>query len=240
MMVIREEFNLRFEEIERYFTFLEDIEKFDYPQNFQIIDEELVKILKANGFLLLYNLIESSVYYSILEIFEELKYQKIEYQEISPQLKKFWLKTKFKNQDEQTHQNIAQKSFTFIEEIINKFPIDLLINKIDYGGSITPQIIRQLSIELGLDFKDLGYKNYPNGSALVSIKDKRNELAHGKYSFGQIGKDLSYYGETKVVNDEIKIIKFGLIHYKQFTIEHLSEFISSVENYIQNQHYKTA
>ncbi len=238
MMIIRDEFNLRFEEIERYFTFLEDIEKFDYPQNVQIIDEELVKILKANGFLLLYNLIESSVYYSILEIFEELKYQKVKYQEISPQLKKFWLKTKFKNVEKQTHQNIAQKSFTFIEEIINKFPIDLLINKIDYGGSITPEIIRQFSSEIGLNFQELSYNDYPNGLALISIKDKRNELAHGKYSFGQIGKDLSYYGETKLVNDEIKIIEFGLMHYKQFTIEHLSEFIASVETYIQNQQYK--
>ncbi len=236
--MIREEFNLRFEEINRYFTFLEKIEMFDYKSSSQIIDEELVKILKANGFLLLYNIIESSVYNSILEIFEELKHHKIKYENITPQLKKFWLKTKFKNQEELTNQNIAQKSFEFVEEIINKFPINLLINKIDYGGTITPQKIRQLSIELGLDFQELNYKDFPNGEALVSIKNKRNDLAHGKFSFGQIGKDLSYFGEIKLVNDEEKIIKFGLVHYKNFTIEHISEFITSVETYIKNQSYK--
>ncbi|MDI9364506.1 MAG: MAE_28990/MAE_18760 family HEPN-like nuclease [Flavobacterium sp.] len=235
--MVREEFNLRVEEIERYYTFLQNIEQFDYTQGSQLIDENLAKILKANGFLLLYNLIESSVYHSIIEIFEELKNKKITYQSITPQLKKFWLKTKFKNEEAQTHQSISQKSFVYIEEIINNFPIDLLIKTIDYGGTITPNKIRQLSNELGLSFKEFSYKDYPNGKALTNIKAKRNELAHGKYSFGQIGRNLSFSGQTKEVNGEIKIIEFGLIHFKEFTITHLSEFINSVEDYIKGKKY---
>lgn len=235
LKMLRQEYDLRVEEIEQYFDFLKEIEENKW---IQLVNEDLSKILKANGFLLLYNLIESCIYFSIIEIFEEINNQEKKYIDVIPKIKNFWLRTKFKNQEEQTHQSISQKFYNYIDEIINGSILLLEIEKIDYGGTLTPAKIRQLAKELGLDFKEETYKEYPNGKAMTDIKDKRNDLAHGKFSFGQVGRDLTYAGTVKFIGEDMKIIKFGLVHYKEFAILHLSEFITSVEIYLQNKSYK--
>jgi hypothetical protein len=236
--MVRDEFEIRKTEIEKYFIFLKEIEQNKW---IGLVSEDLSKILKANGFLLLYNLIESCVYFSIIEIFEEIKNNGIKYVDVIPQIRLFWLKTKFKNQKEQTNNSVSQKFHQYINDIINEAILELEIKKIDYGGSLTPEKLRELAEDLGLIFNDVSYKPYPNGKALTNIKDKRNDLAHGKYSFGQIGKDLTYNGSIKQIGDnEPKIIEFGLTHYKEFTLTHLSEYISSVESFILKKQYKTA
>jgi hypothetical protein len=236
-MQVREEFELRKSEIENYFIFLKEIEEDKW---IGLINPELSKVMKANGFLLLYNLIESYVYYSIIEIFSEVKYNEVKYKEAIDEVKTFWLKTKFKNQDEKTNLSTIQKFKNYIEEIIEEKIMELEIERIDYGGSLTPQKIREISNNLGVCFSESNYKDYPNGKALTDIKEKRNHLVHGKFSFGQIGKDLTYKGEVKQIgDDEPKIQKFGLNHYKFFSFQYLDEFINSVETYIQNQSYKS-
>lgn len=233
--MLRQEYNLRVVEIEQYFNFLKEIEEDKW---IQLVNEDLAKVLKANGFLLLYNLIESCIYFSIIEIFEEIKNQEIKYIDVIPSIKKFWLKTKFKNQEEQTHQSISQKFHSYIEEIITDSVLKLEIGKIDYGGTLTPEKIRKIAQDLGLEFIANSYKEYPNGKAITDIRDKRNDLAHGKYSFGQVGRELTYSGTVRHIGEDTKIIKFGLVHYKEFTILHLSEYITSVEDYLQNKSYK--
>lgn len=234
--MVRQEFDTRKIEIENYFNFLKEIEQDKW---ISLVNHDLSKVLKANGFLLLYNLIESCVYYSIKEIFEEIEANNLKYTEVISQIKLFWLKSKFKNQENQTHQNIAEKFKTYIEEIIQETILVLEIERIDYGGSLTPQKIRKISNDLGINFNDNNYKKFPNGKALTNIKDKRNDLVHGKSSFGEIGRNLTFNGKTKQIGeDEPKILEFGLTHYKDFTIVHLSEFINSVETYILNQEYR--
>lgn len=242
--MLQDEFEIRVKEIEKYFLFLQNVEG-DYriitdfsKTNDYLIDDDLSKILKANGFLLLYNLIESTMFNSIVEIFNELKIQRVGYSSLSVELRKFWLKTKYKNQKGETHINNSQKFYFYIEEVINNLPIELIVERIDYGGSLDADKIRKLSIELGIDFCDSNYKEYPNGKVFKEIRDKRNALAHGKLSFSYIGKDLTFSGTTKTVNDDDKIIKLGLVHFKDFTVQHLRVFIESVEEYIRNEKYR--
>ena len=82
MITVRNEFNDRVIEIGKYFQLLEKLE-LDYntlSSRNQIeapfpIDVDLFRILKANGFLLLYNLIESTILNSVIAIFDELSFK---------------------------------------------------------------------------------------------------------------------------------------------------------------------
>jgi hypothetical protein len=242
--MLRDEFETRVREIEIYFLLLQKIEgdykiitDFNRTEDFRI-DDDLSKILKANGFLLLYNLIESTLFNSIVEIFDELKTNGITYNAISSELKKFWLKTKYRNQEEETHLNTSQKFYDYVEEIFKNLPIELIVNRIDYGGSIDAKKIKDLSNDLGISFSDNNYKAYPNGNAFSKIKDYRNKLAHGSHSFAYIGKDHTYSGKTKKGdNDEEIVTEFGLAHFKRFTVEHLKVFVDAVEEYLRNKSY---
>ena len=243
--MLRDEFDTRVSEIEKYFLLLQKIEgdykiitDFNRTEDFRI-DDDLSKILKANGFLLLYNLIESTLFNSVVEIFDELKTNGITYNAISSELKKFWLKTKYRNQEEETHLNTSQKFYDYVEEIVKNLPIELIVNRIDYGGSIDAKKIKDFSNDLGLSFNDNNYKSYPNGKAFSIIRDYRNKLAHGSNSFASIGKDHTFKGKTKKGdNNEDIVTEFGLEHFKKFTIEHLTAFVNSVESYINNELYR--
>lgn len=87
------DFNKRAKEVNDYFIFLENLEKqttklalLDPTGQYQIqsIDPELAKNLKANGFLLLYNLVESTMRNAIEAIFEEFKNKSISFDQLKP------------------------------------------------------------------------------------------------------------------------------------------------------------
>lgn len=97
MQTVISDFNTRVQEINKYFLFLDGlvnetiklvILEDGVEQKIREIDRDLVKTLKANGFLLLYNLIESSMTNAIEAIFDELKEKKIPFDSVRIEIKK--------------------------------------------------------------------------------------------------------------------------------------------------------
>ena len=65
-------------------------------------------------------------------------------------------------------------------------------------------------------------KTAKNGTTLVKVKTKRNELAHGKISFSDCGRDISI--------DELNQIQKDVIAY-------LEKILNNIEDYIENKSY---
>src|SRR4030067_3498224 len=104
MINVKREFQDRHYEIDKYFQFLETLEN-DFRNLINLnsqnetqyqIDDDLFKILKANGFLLLYNLIESTILNSIIAIFDELSISNKSFKDVSEKIRRYWLKDKYK------------------------------------------------------------------------------------------------------------------------------------------------
>lgn len=79
MNTVIQDFETRVEEVDKYFIFLESlinettklaVSDSAGKYKTQSIDSELAKTLKANGFLLLYNLVESTMRNAIEAIFD--------------------------------------------------------------------------------------------------------------------------------------------------------------------------
>ncbi len=81
-------------EIEIYFDFLKLIL---IDNNISQINSDLQKILKANSFILLYNLIESSTSKAIEDIYLDLKVKSIEFKNLKEGIKKTIIKSIRKN-----------------------------------------------------------------------------------------------------------------------------------------------
>ena len=216
-MIFRNDFDSKVCEVENYFSFLEKVE-YEYVFLFKkgeekpfIINDELFKILKANGFL-------------ILSIFDEIKQQNLSYADISEKIRLYWSKHKYKYDETITEKRLFEKFHQIVNEIINNIPIEI-INRIEYGGSLDAKKIRKVSSDLGIDFSEEHYKENKHGECFLKIKNYRNSLAHGKKSFSEIGREITY--------NEIDNI-LGLKNYKDFTIEHLTHFLDSVEEYIES------
>jgi hypothetical protein len=222
----RLDFEERKKEIDNYLAFIvilsdDENTRLKYRKDDGIIEEkisdQLQKILIANGFLLLYNLIEATVRSSIAEIYFEVRDKGITFGELSEKLKKIWI--------EQTTDSLKEGIFKqdtlnkqvldIAEAVLKKETVTLLKEKMDFSGNLDAQKIRELA-------KKFGFETPRDGRSLATIKDKRNRLAHGEYTFSEIGRDFT-------VKD--------LDKFKNETFEFLSDAIDKIKDFIINRRY---
>jgi len=241
--MVREEFRSRVVEIETYFNFLKEVD-YDFKQltdfeasKFYRIDDELVKILKANGFLLLYNLIESTILNCIVAIFDELRMKNIEYKDLTEQLKKYWIKNKYKHDPKVKDETIVNQFYLIIKEIVDSVSIDINKSRIDFAGSLDTEKIMTVVGQIGVTLNLSHFRLDKHKLVFEDIVKNRNNLAHGKLTFSQVAEDITYKGETRELGSIEKIDKFGMVHYKNYTIEHLEKVIDSIEAYILSESY---
>jgi hypothetical protein len=221
------EFNKRINEINIYFQTIDLLDKgrcsiscIDILGNTtqKEIDNELSKILKANGFLLLYNLVEATIKSSIDEIFIAIHSSNITFKELTENLKQLWITYQIKDLRENTFNvsTLRSKVMSITELILTN---ELMLFKsecINISGNIDAKKVREIA-------KQFGYIEPRNGSILLTIKNKRNHLAHGEYTFAEIGKDYT-------VND--------LLRFKDETEVYLTEVLENIDQYIEKTGYK--
>jgi len=219
MINTKSEYNKRLSEVDIYFDTLQLLDKGSCKivcndilgqQSEKDIDSNLSTILKANGFLLLYNLVEATIRNSINDIFVSVHSQNITFRHLTDNLRKLWVKQEIKNLK---HEDIFNLSKKILENELILFKAEC----VNISGNIDAQKIRDIA-------KQFGYQETGNGRDLVTIKDKRNKLAHGEYTFSEIGRDYT-------VRD--------LIDFKNNTKSYLDNVLSNIEQYINNKDYKT-
>ncbi|MBD1939433.1 MAE_28990/MAE_18760 family HEPN-like nuclease [Microcoleus sp. FACHB-68] len=217
-----QDFNERSREVSKYFMFLKSLEqgttklslegKGGIPK-IKEINSELIKTLKASGFLLLYNLVEATMRNAIQAIFDELQTQGVSYDQIRPELKRIVLK------------NLKKRDPDKIYLSITAISIDIIIAGFDkedlFSGNLDCRKIRRTATEYGFShFTDPTKTG--DGTDLLIIKSNRNDLAHGFKSFAEVGKDQTAE---------------QLLEVKNKTIIYLRQILQNIEQYLSNQDY---
>lgn len=211
------EYNKRLSEVELYFDSLSLLDKgtceikcVDIVGNVttKSIDTQLSTILKANGFLLLYNLIEATIRKSIDAVLNSIHNESVSFGTLSDKLRKIWLRQESKNMN-------SEKLIHIAESILNRSIISFEKESINISGNIDAQEIRNI-------LKQLGGTEISDGRNLKIIKDKRNNLAHGEFTFSEIGRNYT-------IRD--------LIKYKEETTNYLLSVLKEIESFITNKMY---
>jgi hypothetical protein len=213
----KSEYQKRLDEVEMYFNTIKVLDSGICKivctdilgnQTERRIDDELSKVLKANGFLLLYNLIEATIRNSISAIFGAMHAQNMTFKKLTDNLRKLWINQEVKNLKKE---ELLSLFSSILEDELIKFKAEC----VNISGNIDAQRIRDIA-------KQFGYKESRDGRDLVTIKEKRNKLAHGEFTFSEIGKDYS-------VSD--------LIKFKDNTKDYLEDVLINIEVYINNKEY---
>jgi len=233
-MLIREEFEKRVEEINSFYEILNIIEK-DRPkimardihsdENLILpISPSKIDTLRSTSYLLLYNLIESTVYNAITSIFDEIKDNGLRYFDIIEDVQKYWLNNLYKHDDKKKKETVIETIMSIANKIFTD-TIALASNEINYGGSLDARTIfaTAKSMQINIDNVRRIYDNTIHGQVLIDIKKKRNWLAHGEKSFIEVGSSSTFS---------------QLNEAKNYVCDFLGEFINSVEEYITNKHYQ--
>lgn len=222
---VNSDFNKRKSEVNEYFYFLEKLNNDNINLSYInkngvqefAISAKLQRIFIANTFLLLYNLVESTIRNSIVTIYTKIQDDETVYNDLSEKIKQIWLHKNGKKFSIYSNDNTIEINLQkIINDVVNNKIIKLTKDDIHISGNIDAQEIRNLADKIG-------FEPSSNGRQLVDIKEKRNRLAHGEHTFHDVGKDFTY-------ND--------LSAYKETTFTHLEDVISKIKNFIDEEKYK--
>ncbi|GAB3514234.1 MAE_28990/MAE_18760 family HEPN-like nuclease [Emticicia fontis] len=219
-------------EIEQYFNFLKAIENGGVNlHNASIsvfrIDTELINILKATTFLLLYNLIESTVRNILWDIHQIIKSDTtVLYSNLQHDLKKVLIGRKVSADFRTTDDTITNQVFSIIETTFNSYselhPVKKEDIKID-GGNLNMDKLRDAFKKYGIN-SGLQERSTQQKEAFKDTKTNRNLLAHGDKTFNNCGKDFSF-----IELEEKKNFIFDFLENKVFVV---------AEDFINQDRYK--
>ncbi len=221
----KNDFDYRKIEVEDYFSFLkiinDDATLIKYVNGAEIVEKKISNKFQtmfiANAFLILYNLIESTVKNSIVEIYNKIKEDKNSYENLSENLQKIWINQKIDNLKEGTynHDTLLKTIQSIAKNVLAKETIALSKDDINISGNIDAKKIRELA-------ENIGFEKSSNGRNLQNIKDKRNRLAHGEQTFYDVGKNFTFQ---------------ELNGFKQETFDYLTDVIEKIEKFIVDIEY---
>jgi hypothetical protein len=187
MQSVKADFRERASEVRRYFHFVFaaangsaeiNIIKED-PDTLGIGErDELLKTLKASCYLLLYNLVESTMRNVIETIFDEFRAENVRFDDCRDEIKRLVLVNfRARNPD---------KLLAKLTDIACHVVTETFEAKEMFAGNIDAKEIRETADKFGFAPPS---KN--TGWMMRSVKDNRNDLAHGNKSFSEIGKDVT-------------------------------------------------
>ncbi|MCE2717736.1 MAG: MAE_28990/MAE_18760 family HEPN-like nuclease [Dolichospermum sp.] len=222
MQSVLTDFDTRVEEVNKYFHFLEQLStgktklavlEDSGEHRIKPIDAELERTLKANGYLLLYNLVESTMRNAILAIFDELKSREISFNSVRIEIKNIVLDNLKKHLTNDFHSQITDISIDIIKAEFNRIKL--------FSGNVNRDQITTIARKYGFS-PSTDYTRTKHGKNLDTVLKNRNYLAHGNESFANVGRDVT-------IGDIVQI--------KNEVVEYLRQILINIENYLDNQEY---
>jgi MAE_28990/MAE_18760-like HEPN len=215
-----DDFKERAKDVSDYLHFLRDLEQgqilLSKDGGISKIDSELDKSLKATGFLLLYNLIESTMRNAIQSIYDEISNKGVSFDQLRLEIKKIILKNVKDNVQQCGVNNFVEQT-----EIIFRDIIQSGFNRDDlFSGNVDAKEIKIIAKLYG--FSVITDKDTRDGIDLLSIKKNRNDLAHGVMSFKEVGQNTSAE---------------NLVEISERVIKYLRQILENIDEYLVNQQY---
>lgn len=229
----REVFDTRVEEIDIYFDFLFTVVdrkaqlSVAQPFGHGTVDQRellpirssLVDTLKANGFLLLYNLVEASVRHALHAIRDHMSANGHHFDDLHNELQHYFsglmrdddMRGRIKKLREAARPPLAVA-------IINA---GFEANKL--GGNIHFDELNKLAKRFGFSAGQDPYLDEYQLAPLREVKDRRNDLAHGTLAFLACGANVTI--------DQILAIKRAVVEYLDSLLRNIEAYLS-VKGYL--------
>ncbi len=200
-------FEDRKKEIDFYCSIMTEIESAE--GSIQTSDNNrLIKIMKSNLLLMLYNLVEACVVSGMMEIYEELKYDKCSYNSVIKEIQNLWAKCQINEiYGPTTNRSAYEKRVQqIIQNITSGSIISLSRDALGISGNLNAKKIKEIC-----DSHGIKCKLKTSGESLERVKLERNKLAHGDVSFSVCTKELSLC-DLKTIKDEVFLFIDGILN----------------------------
>lgn len=180
-----------------------------------------IKTMKASCFLMLYNLVESSIRGSMATLYEKMNSDERSLNDFDSYIKDIWIDQNFKNMEplsanQSSYRDLVRK---MIQNIIDTNSLFFDAKKINISGNLDAKAIRKLfaqhKISTVTHYRAFG------GAELKTVKDQRNSLAHGDISFADCGQQYTV--------SDIESIKKQTVTYLRSSLKNVVKYIDRNE-----------
>lgn len=201
------EFNKRRSEVRRYMAVLLLAER-RLGSGVHRNHEEEMKIFRAGALLIIYNAVEASARLGILAIYDEISRTGTNFDELKEKFR-IRILNDFKN-------NVGPTKYGTLRSVA----IDLIDSSLDpqrlFSGNVDAKKIREAGETYGFDTA-CDYAETKNGADLLTVKTRRQDLAHGTLSFSEVGKEYT-------TEDVIRIARYSLA-YMGAVLGHIDAYL---------------
>jgi len=221
MQDVISDFNERVTEVAQFLKVLERLESpgvvlYDKTTRRQkrVFQEGSLKVMKATVFLLIYNVVESSIRSAFGHLYGEIAMASMTGNDLRAELRKIWIKQQFQGLDEDSASVRTFRELTerLVEEIVDGKTVNLEGRLLPVSGNLDADSIRQVCKKHGVVVSV--HKNASGGVEMKTVKDQRNALAHGNSSFSDCGKQYTVT-DLKRINSQAVIFVRGILRNVQ-------------------------
>lgn len=220
MNTVQEDFQTRAGEIDNYFRFVERLAEgelvlapassAELPLS-QSEHDTLLKTLKANGFILLYNLIESTMKNAMEAVFEEFRCSGVSFDDCRREVQQIVISN--------LKSHSPDKIVTALTPLAQKILTETFRKEKAFAGNVDARKIREVAREYGFSAPTA------KGDNLLTVKAHRNDLAHGDKAFAEVGRDF----------DVERLVKI-----KSEVVDYLREVLQNIGSYLAKKEYLAA
>ena len=213
-------FEERKTEIEFYYSILKDLDSSNGKIN-TIDNARFERILKSNFLLMLYNLIEACITTGFIEIYEAIETYGNTYMELIEEFQRIWSDFKVSEPSENTANQGTYKRIVrnILSDILSNRPLEFgLADQVKFtksilriSGNLDARAIRDLLNDHKIVLADQAEK-----PKMLTVKRKRNQLAHGEESFGDSARDYTVADLEDFKDEVLGFIKSVLDTMKEY------------------------
>ena len=183
--------------------------------------EDLIEILKANAYMIMYNLVEDTVRRIVSYIYTSINKEHLSFSNFNDTYQKLIRKYTFNLNGNPTAQKVAKKSAKLINDILMGEDINIVSDNFKLSGNANlksiEKVCRDHKIPITLDYVDK-YKDQ-----LDNVKNVRNELAHGRVGFVAATHNKTVDDTYRCVQDIVVFLRYlmkkaeKLVNEKNYT-----------------------
>jgi len=232
---LRREFNRRAKEVRSYIRMLRHVEEQQTspiapaPPTKLTLDSSLVQTMKASVYLLLYNLVESTINQCLQAVGDAIRDEGATYRKLNAKWRKAWVKHLGQTSASIGPEKRLDAALSLCDHLVNDLVIEFTPTA--NTGNLDDRRIEDVASSYGIQLSirktvrtAVKREVFNDEGALGLVRRKRNSLAHGLESFAECGRGSS--------TPDLR--RFAII-----TILYLEDVIDSFDSFIRARLFAT-
>jgi hypothetical protein len=179
--------------------------------------EDWGRMLKGAAYLVLYNLVEAFVRRGFQTVFDVIRNESVCGTDLTEDFRRQWMAQRYRRKaaidgSPRLYMEIANE---IIQDILEGKAASMGHRTLPISGNIDADVIREVFRDHGVNLSSPPETRA--GAALITVKAKRNALAHGADSFAECGRHLSAKDLTTTKDEVVLFIRSILVNLQSFT-----------------------